>query len=156
MPKPPLQAWLAHSSEYLVGQVREYFLKTFLKLLSGRAFARGPLFTEKRGKLGKKGEKKKEKGEESTFSKRPNKPEGLVYATQNRASGPSRPQRLNCKCPCGTNCDSRIAERPGFESTPPTARTTMPRRTQSVLPSSAASRRETEVAATLLKMMKLL
>ena len=61
MPKPPLQAWLAHSSEYLVGQVREYFLKTFLKLLSGRAFARGPLFTEKRGKLGKKGEKRGKK-----------------------------------------------------------------------------------------------
>ena len=32
-------------------------------------------------------------------------------------SGPRRPQRLSSKCPGDTNCDSQIAERPGFEST---------------------------------------
>ena len=96
-----MQARLAYPSEYLVGQVREYLLKT----------------SEQARRLG------------TCYSK----------------SGPRRPQRLSSKCPGDTNCDSQIAERPDT-NLPPTTRTTIQRRTQSVLP-AAASRRETKLAA---------
>ena len=96
-----MQARLAYPSEYLVGQVREYLLKT----------------SEQARRLG------------TCYSK----------------SGPRRPQRLSSKCPGDTNCDSQIAERPD-STLPPTTRTTIQRRTQSVLP-AAASRRETKLAA---------